>query len=258
MFTLFGFAQVLDLLETRGRFRKFSLRTPEGFIFEASLWMVLELLENPVEDEVFSFSGFCPSEGQVLLTAFRPAVGIDPSRIPPTTTCTTGTVIKLEEDNFTLEYYSYNKATKVSVPVAHTVVLRGDRWERRRAVLRPGTQVQVLGTLDGPSKTDCDDFWVFLGKEPPSSPAKRTFSNVFAARPPVTKPVVFLSDFDMGDHSQDVGGPSSSASRCGSLPPVFSAPSSPLLLPEVEEEQDMVFTSTGKGKKPASKRARQG
>ena len=239
MFTLCGFAQVLELLEIRGRFHKFSLRTPEGFIFEATLWMVIGLLESPVVGEIFSFSGFCPIDGQLSLSAFRPASGLEPSSAPPTTTCTTGAITHVEEDGFALEYTSYNKVSRTSHQVEHTVRLRGDRWERRKAVLQVGTQVQVLGTLDGPSTTDCDDFWVFFRKDPQQSQMKKTVSNVFSS--PV-KPTMYLADMEKG-----LSGPSS---------PLYSAGSSPILLPSEGEEEDLTFTVRGKGKKPAAKRAR--
>lgn len=241
MFTLCGFAQVLEILEIRGRLHRFSLRTPEGFILEATLWMVMGLLESPVVGEIFSFAGFCPFEGQVSLTAFRPVAGMDPLSAPPTTTCTTGAITKVEDTSFTLEYLSYNKVTKGTHLVEHTVQLRGDRWERRKSVLQFGTQVQVLGTLDGPSTTDCDDFWLFFRKDPLQSPAKRSISNLFSS--PI-KPTLYLSDLETGLQ----GG-------CSPLSgtPFSSAPSSPIL-PPVEEEKEVQVVK--KGKKPASKRQR--
>jgi hypothetical protein len=252
MFTLSGFSQVLDLLETRGRFRKFTLRTPEGFTYEASLWKTEGLLEEPLEGMLFSFSGFCPCLGTVTLTGFRPAQGLDPALVPPTVSGITGVIVKVQEEDFALEYSSYDKASKETTQVLHTVVLKGDRWSRRKTVLRTGTQVQVLGTLEGLSTTDCDDFWVFFKKDPEPSPQKKIFSNVFAGRPAQPKPLVILSEDE--DHLIELGGPSSPSNLNAFSVSSPSPPSSPTILPIPVDDE--VFTVTGKGKAPAKRQRR--
>jgi hypothetical protein len=253
MFVAFGFAQVLHIAETKGRFYRFNMQTPEGFIFDASLWMVLDLLETLVEGELFSFSGFCQAKGQMSMMGFRPAFGMDPSKLPPTSTCTTGTITTVQEDDFELEYQAYDKETKTTLPLAHTVLLRGDRWEKRKTVLRTGTQVQVAGTLDGVSATDCDEFWVFFGKSQAPSPRKKTFHNVFDAHPAVPKPLVFLSD--TGDMSEVGACPSSPGVGGHSTGHPFPFPSSPLRVGKTDDEDD-VPTKFGKGKSPGGKRQR--
>lgn len=249
MFVLLGFAQVVDQLETKGRFRSFSFRTPEGYHFEGSLWVTEGLLEEPIEGGLFSFTGFCPSPGAVSLTAFRRADGVDPTTVPPTSSVIVGTITKVLDEDFDLEYMAYDKATRISSAVPHTVALRGNRWDKRKVVLRPGVQVQVLGTIDGPTSTDCDDFWIFSGKEPTPSPVKRSYPNVFAARPRQVKPLVLPSDDDEGFVTP---GLPASAPGIFAFPP--SRSSSPTLISPADEVAESPTLEKGKGS--ATKRPR--
>lgn len=247
MFVLQGFCQVVDQLETKGRFRSFSFQTPEGYHFEGSLWITDGLLEEPSEGDLFSFVGFCPSPGTASLTAFRRVTGIDPTQVPPTSSVVVGTVTKILEEGFDLDYMAYDKVRKISSPVSHMVLLRGNRWDKRKIVLRPGVQVQVLGTIEGPHNTDCDEFWVFTGKESTPSPVKKNFRNVFASRSREVKPLVYVSE-DEEDFLQ-TGGSSSTAADGFKFPPSrYSTP---------DEVVDMTESPTSrKGKAPALKRPR--
>jgi len=248
MLTLSGFAQVLEVMETKGRFRLFKLRTPEGFIFEGSLWTAEGHLEPPAEGELFSFSGFCPSADSLTLTAFRQVQGLDPARVPATTSSVAGTITSVEEDQFFLEYLSYNKDTRSSSAFAHTVLLGGDRWARRKAVLLNGIQVQVLGSLHAPSTTDPDDFWVFFSRDSCPSPVKKAIPNVFADRPSLPKVLVLPSDLEDDDPAIDLIGPS--------FPFSCSSSHSPRSV-TVKQEGDLSPSIT-KGKGQATKRPRRG
>ena len=246
MLVLSGFCQVVDQAETRGRFRSFSFRTPEGYHFDGSLWVTEGLLEEPVDGELFTFTGFCPCSGEVSLTAFRRAEGIEPTSVPPTSSVVVGTVNKIQDEDFDLDYVAYDKVTKVSSTISHSVLIRGSHWDRRKVVLRPGVQVQVLGTVDGPASTDCDNFWVLPKRESTPSPIKKPIANVFAARPRKAKPLVLLSDDE--DPSVPTAGSSSSKEF------KFSSfrSSSPTLV-SIGDEVDEPLTLK-KGKSPVTKR----
>lgn len=248
MLVLIGFCQVVHQMETRGRFRCFSFRTPEGYHFDGSLWVTEGLLDEPVDGELFTFTGFCPSSGEVSLTAFRRAEGMEPTAVPPTSSVVVGTVNKVQDEDFDLEYMAYDKVTKVSSTISHSVVIRGNHWDKRKVVLRPGVHVQVLGTVEGPSSTDCDNFWVLSRKESTSSPVKKPIANVFAARPLPIKPLVLLSEDE--DPMEPIAGSSSSK------PFKFSSFRSSSPSPVSVDDEVAEPLTLRKGKGPVTKRQR--
>lgn len=246
MLTLFGIAQVLDIQESKGRFRAFTFQTPEGFSFQGSLWITEGVVDEPVEGDVFSFSAFSPSIGVATMTGFHLLQGLDPMTAPPTGSSISGKIVKVQEEDFAVEYLAYDKPTKRNVPIVHTCILRGDRWASRKSVLLSGNQVHVLGTLEAVDTTDCDNFWVFFGKDPEPSPGKKIFVNAFTGCRVRTKPLGGI----LGSDEEGCSGNSAEqpSPRPRNKPLVLLGGSS--------EEEDQVFTSVGKGKSPAQKRPR--
>ena len=165
MLTLSGFAQVVAVENSRGRFYSVKLETPEEVTFDATLWTdgASGILRPPVLEGIFFFTGYLAGSTSLELTTFVPAPPPHSDEPPsPTivnvTGCPSGLTPLVDHVVVDVEVYLREKKTKITVPFKF--YLRGSRWETRRSALRTNCFVHFLGTLESASSAELDQFAV--------------------------------------------------------------------------------------------------
>lgn len=197
MHTLSGFAQVSTVVKNSGSLNVIKLETPEGLIFDAKYWSDGDdgVLHKAEDGEIYSFSAHVSdiSGSWLTLTTF---IKVDMSKCaasPPTISNVMGTITgpSTVGDDFFLSYDIFDKKTSSTVSGIHKVLLRGSHWGNRKAVLRVGTIVQIIGTIESISTTDADNFWIFKGVSSSSTPSPKKERKAFS---PLLKRKVPLHD----------------------------------------------------------------
>lgn len=179
MLALTGVAQVTAIETSRGRFYSIKIETPEEVTLDATLWTDGDdgIIRPPVLDGIFIFTGYLATSTSLELTSFVPALpNQSEAATPPTVVNVTGlpTGPNPVTDHVMVNVEVYLKEKKVNIVVPFKFYLRGKRWENRKAVLlRPGSVVHFLGTLESATTAELDHFVLFRGLEtsPEGSPA---------------------------------------------------------------------------------------
>lgn len=81
-----------------------------------------------------------------------------------------------------MHFTAYDSPTKAHFSLTQRINIRLTHWDSRKTILKLGTVIQVVGTVESTSATDADNFWIFKTDATSAGDSPKKGRKAFAIR----------------------------------------------------------------------------
>ena len=207
MFATFGFVEITAVNGTTWPYTV-TLAFPEGLELTCRLFAG-PFVDDPVEGNRYFTSGTVSFEAKTFRCITFSSVEASSTEVPHTCCSAIGRVTAVEGNTLKLECQGYDPVLRLtttsSIPISLPKV---DAWAARKAALRPGAALQIVGTLEDCTTVGLADFEFLPGPQrQDTAPSPKKSNHAFYPRK-LMEPVKSEGEADLAvPHSEGKAAP---------------------------------------------------